>query len=144
VKPELEIELRKQAELAGVIDPDLVTTLPAFAEAREAIKNSKDIRNAIHAMRQQHPALFRPKDWAQLGDDYAVAEAAFRQGLRKPRPFSPTPFRDLDAARLDDEELKALDKCVGGQANSWDRGLLTRALSRQKAEDNALRGGDAA
>jgi hypothetical protein len=134
---ELQDALLRQAELAGLVDTDLLASLPEFVKDQESIKTDADVRNAVHRWREQHPALFRPTDWTTIpeGPAYDEAEASFRQNLRRSRPMPANEFQGLDAARLDESELESLTRYVVGRRNSYDRAILTRALGRQKAED---------
>jgi hypothetical protein len=136
--------LRAAAREAQAIDGDIVT-LPIFNDLTANVKNVEDAARAVRDMKKLRPSLFYETDYARMtGAEFEKREAQFCEGLRKPRPFGPTPFHDLDAARLNDEELGALSRCVGGAVNSWDRGLLTRAQARQKAENAALNPRDTA
>lgn len=92
------------------------------------------------------PNLFRRTDWEKLesedADAFADRERAFKASLSKSRPFV-SPYKELDASRLEPEELRALEKAMVGEANSWSLGLLRRAAARQKAEDKIVDGGAA-
>jgi|SRR5580700_1025742 hypothetical protein len=143
MNPEIDKALRTAAQEAQALDPDIIG-LPVFSEIVNGVTTQADVTKAVSEMKKLKPALFLEQDFAKMTETrFTEREAQFREGLRKPRSFTPTEFHSLDASRLSAEELKALDKCVGGQSNSWDRGLLVKALARQRLEDNVLKGGAA-
>jgi hypothetical protein len=144
MNPEQEKTIRTALHGARAVDADIIG-LPEFATIIAKVETEADAALAVAQMRKMRPALFHELDFSKMTSrQFDKAEENFRANLRKPGAFSSTPFHNLDAGRLDDEELKALDHCVAGESNSWDRGLLTRAAARQKHEDRALNGDDAA
>lgn len=146
---ELHAALILEAQKFGVLgDGEDVVRL--FPNVTDNLKHddTEAIAKAVATMVAQKPQFFNvPRPWAELdpnSDEWRAREASFRESIRRSRPISSDPtFRELDAARCDEQELGALSRAVGGRANSWDRSILARALARQRQEDAAL-GGDAA
>jgi hypothetical protein len=141
----LENALAAEAERQGAIDPDVIR----IAEFGQIVEEAKagdplSVAAAVRKMIEAKPVLFNRVDFGQLsGAAYQSAEERFRAGLRKSRPIGKTDFADLDAGRLSAEEFHALDRCIRGESNSWDRSALVRARARQRHED-ALGSDDAA
>ena len=144
---QIETALREAAKSAQALDTDVVA-FDLFQDiVAKVIVDENGVvhgaREAVGEMKRLRPRFFRETDWNKMDDErYREAEDAFRQGLRRPRSFGVADdFKALDASRLSAVELDALSKAVGGQINAFDRGLLTRALARQRAEDASLQGG---
>jgi len=134
-----------EARKFGVVGDDVVDLFPDVTTgiAKDGVVDAQAVSDAIKALMERVPSLFNPpKAWDEIEseDEYRTRDAAFRESLRRSRPLGDREFKDLDASRLSDDELHALSRCVAGQQNSWDKGLLTRALARQRAEDGALGG----
>lgn len=141
--PIVEAALRDSLAKAFAVDAD-ICHLPEFADAVAGVKvetngavDEASVAAAVSEMQRRKPGLFAP--WETLGHEaFLEREAAFRQGLRQPRPIGPNPFRDLDAARLTHDEMHSLTRAVSGFASTLDRAVLTRALVRQRQEDAAI------
>jgi len=123
---------------ATAVDPEILDALGVPEDLDS--KDSAAVEAHAKQMLEHHPALFKvEKAWSDLdpdSDEWLEREKAFRSGLSKSRPFQKPDFvREIDASRLGAEELRALEKAMTGHGNSWDRGLLTKALGRQRLED---------
>lgn len=131
--PELQQALVLEASKlkAKAIDADVFKALvtqeldPSDSEAVE-----KTAKKAV----EQHPHLFKfEKGWAELSqDDFQEREEQFRASLRKSHTVGPNEFASLDAATLDDEQMRALTRTLQGRGGSYDRAILQHALAEQK------------
>lgn len=140
--PELQAALQAAAQTVGAtaIDECVFHVFPELT----ANLNPDDpaaVKAAMESMVQRSPALFRrEKDWSEMepgSDEWRQREERFLAGLRKSRPIV-NEWREIDAGRLSPQEYAALDKAVRGHANAFDRGLLVKALARQRQENAAL------
>jgi hypothetical protein len=141
IQDALEAEGRRQ----GAIDADVIRCFPKITDPLKVLAGKVDpdaVADAVASMAKTVPALFRkPKPWNELtADQFASRERSMRETIAAPVDTGSNEFGTLDAARLSDEELHALDRCVGGQSNGFDRGVLSRALARQQSENAALAG----
>ena len=133
----------EEATRQGVVDPDILTCYP------EQVKNVKlgadgkpdvgTIVNAIKAIKQKAPALFKETQWDRMDEaTYSEAEKRFREKLsRHARPEARSEYKSLDAALLTDEESGALRRHLSGTRNSFDKSLLEQALRRQQGPRDA-------
>jgi hypothetical protein len=132
---QLQEALTREASKQGAVpvDPDV------FRALHEATKDldpsdSDAIAKAVKSLTESHPALFCvEKPWGELSDtDFAERERSFRAGLRRSTPIGPNPFKDLDSALLDPDQLQSLDRVLSGRGSSYDRSVLTHALAQQR------------
>jgi hypothetical protein len=96
--------------------------------------------NAIRAIKQKSPALFKTQDFEQMDPaQYQDAESKFREKLqRHARPaVRNNDFKALDAALLSETEGHALRRYLGGTRNSYDLSILNAALTRQNGPKDA-------
>jgi hypothetical protein len=140
------------------MEPELLSALEQACSKLRATAKDAEIFNALvpndlnpqdpdaiatcaKTLVEEHPNCFSIEQfWEALNDDaFRERERAFRSGLSKSRPMV-NEWNDVDASRLSGPELEALSKAITGNVNAYDRGLLTRAQSRQKLEDAALNG----
>jgi hypothetical protein len=145
MEPILFHALSQEAVRLGVVDAEILRCYPTITGDLKVEDGKVDaiaVSNAVKAIAARSPSLFRPKKpWDELSsEEFSQREASMRESNRGLEPASPSPFRALDASRLQENELQALSRCVGGQSNSFDTGLLRRALARQHSEDAALSG----
>jgi hypothetical protein len=119
-------ELAKMS--ATPVDPEILQALvPENAD-------NEDPATIAKALVEQHPACFAiERAWGELSDtDFAERERSFRAGLRRSTPVGPNPFKDLDSALLDADQLQSLDRVLSGRGSSYDRSVLTHALAQQR------------
>lgn len=136
-------ELIQALDAAKCLDNDLAY-LPELADA---LATGQSAAQAVAAFKARVPGVFRQTDFAKMSPtEYEAEEAKLRANVGTgSRQFGPNEFRSLDAGRLSEEELAAMDRCVRGETNSWSRALLVKALARQRLEDSLTSpSGDAA
>lgn len=136
--------LLEEATRQGVIDPDILTCYPEQVKGVKLGADGKPdigtVVNAIRAIKQKSPALFKTQDFEQMDPaQYQDAESKFREKLqRHARPAARNnDFRDLDAALLSETEAHALRRHLSGTRSSYDKSILEQALRRQNGPDAA-------
>lgn len=126
-----------------LLDTDVLRVFPDLTDDLNA-DDPNAVSEALQKMAERKPSLFKPeRKWGDMdpgSDEWRKREEQFRTSLRKSHSVGPNEFSKLDAATLDDEQMRALTRTLQGRGGSYDRSILQRAL----AEQQKLFGGDAA
>jgi hypothetical protein len=129
---ELQDAIFRSASRLGAkpVDLDVFKAFPTLSELDH--NDDAGIDKAVKALTDDHPALFRiEKKWGELSEgDFQKREEQFRASLRKSTPVGPNPWSKLDSALLEDHELQALHRVLGGRGSSYDRSILDYAQRR--------------
>lgn len=124
-----------------LVDRDVVKCFPDLTDSLDE-NDAGAISEALHKMAKRSPHLVKPqKGWGEMdagSDEWRKREEAFRASLRTSHRVGPLPWK-LDSALLEDHELQALHRVLGGRGSSYDRSILDYAQRRLSST-----GGDAA
>jgi len=147
LSPVLFEALAVEAQALKVIDTDILRCHPDITDSLTLDDSGKPdpekIKEAVKAIREKSPRLFKETRWEVLADDknptaYLEQEKAFRESLRTSHRVGVNPFKSLDSARLSPDESRALTRHLQGRGDSVDRSILSKALSRQISENSFL------
>jgi hypothetical protein len=114
-------KLLAAARRAGAISDEIAALLD--------VTGDETPDQAVLAYRRDHPNLFKPLD-KMTNAEFDTADRQIRSASVS-QPSAGPSWRELDASRLTQAELRELEIAIAGRGD-YDRSVLASALARQR------------